>query len=127
MNVLKATNKYKICSGYKAVHYINSCLGNRLKLSRDQELKLIHEFGDSGMNGNLDMDIQFYTWEREIPQGKNIMWRLTAPFHFIFAILITLTIFPIHWLIYGTNDFGRKNWLINTMTAWYGKIWEVNI
>ena len=114
MNVLKATNKYKICSGYKAVHYINSCLGNGLKLSRDQELKLLHEFGDSGMNGNLDMDIQFYTWEKETPQGKNIMWRLTAPFHFIFAILITLTIFPIHWLI-------------NTMTAWYGKIWEVNI
>ena len=56
-------------------------------LTTQQRIDLINEFGDSGIHGNLGMPFIAYDWEEEEPKGKNV-WRLTAPFFFVYALVI---------------------------------------
>lgn len=124
--MFRAQNRYKVCSGYEAIEYINKCLkqGYAEKLSKDQERVLREQFGNNGMLGNLGMDVQFYVWQEEKPQGNNMLWRLTIPFYFIFSIFSCFIYEPIYWLFTGKWSLGRDSKYLQFTYWWSDKIFK---
>lgn len=124
--MFRAQNRYKVCSGYEAVNYIEKCLkhGCSTALSSDQRRVLREQFGDSGIRGNLGMDVQFYVWQDEGVEGCNAWWRLTWPFFFIVLLLFHLTVYPIHWVCTGKYSLGKDSWLLSILYKWEDKIYK---
>lgn len=125
MKKILANNRYKICSGHDVARIIKKGLEEeRTPLSNDQYFALIRFLGDGGTYGNLDMDFQMYSWEKEKKEGKNMLWRMTVPLFFLYAMLYLLIVYPIHWVVTGkyqldmNNPIGWFNW------AWYHKIFK---
>lgn len=124
-NMFKAQNRYKVCSSSKAINYIDKCLAQYdCQLSDQQKYALRQKFGDSGALGNLDMDVQFYTWEKETEDGKSMLWRFTIPFFFIFCLFLHIIVFPIHWIISGKYTLGNKSKILNFAFAWQDKLFK---
>lgn len=119
-----AQNRYKVCSGYEAVSFINDCLKkDNVKLTDAQYRCLLKQFGNSGMLGNLDMDVQFYVW-KDVEDGYSWLWRLTLPFHLLYAALVNFIICPIHWIFTGKFTLGNKSKLLAFGYAWYDRIFK---
>jgi hypothetical protein len=122
--VEKLGDRYKVLSGWKTVDLIDKALKKHSNgLTTQQRRDLINEFGDSGLCGNLEMPFIAYAWEEEKPTGKNV-WRLTAPFFFVYALIVIGIVSPIKWLITGKYYFSQKSKINIFNIGWYNKIFD---
>ena len=122
--VEKLGDRYKLLSGWKTVNIIDEILKeNGCELTNEQSRTLRNLFGDSGLHGNLAMPFIAYAWEEENPTGKNA-WRLTAPFFFVYALVIIGIVSPIKWLITGKYYFSNKSKITIFNVGWYNKIFD---
>lgn len=122
--VEKLGDRYKVLSGWKTVDLIDKALKKHSNgLTTQQRRDLINAFGNSGLRGNLEMPFIAYAWEEEEPTGKNV-WRLTAPFFFVYAIIIIGIVLPIKWLITGKYSFSQKSKINIFNIGWYNKIFD---
>ena len=102
--------KFKRLSGWQVVNHIEKFLKeNREPLTKEQGRLLRERWGmDSGIHGDLNLPFQAYTWDAVKYNGKPLV-RLTLPFFIVFAILMTLIVRPIHWILTGSWWFGNSN------------------
>ena len=102
--------KFKRLSGWQVVNHIEKFLKeNREPLTKEQGRLLRERWGmDSGIHGDLNLPFQAYTWDAVKYNGKPLV-RLTLPFFIVFAILMTLIVRPIHWVLTGSWWFGNSN------------------
>lgn len=122
--VEKLGDRYKVLSGWKTVDLIDKALKEHgTGLTIQQRKDLLNEFDDSGIHGNLGMPFIAYDWEEEEPKGKNV-WRLTAPFFFVYALVIIGIVLPIKWLITGKYHFSQKSKINIFNIGWYNKIFD---
>ena len=101
--------KFKRLSGWQVVNHIEKFLKeNREPLTKEQGRLLRERWGmDSGIHGDLNLPFQAYTWDAVKYNGKPLV-RLTLPFFIVFAILMTLIVRPIHWILTGSWWFGES-------------------
>lgn len=119
-------DNYQLLSGWKAVNLINEYLKQKtVGLTAEQERVLKESFGDSGICGNLDMPFLAYAWDEKPPQGKNVLWRLTIPFLFLWVfVVLTLLFLPFKWLLTGKYRLEGDS-KIGIMTEnWYNKVFK---
>ena len=115
-------HKYKALSGYEVANEIIKLMKTTYSpLTKEQEQALKRELGDSGMLGNLDMPFQAYKWEKEHPNGRNTLWRLSVIF-FLMALILTLPIVFIYWCINGKAQLPIE-WKLTKMLI----KWEQNV
>ena len=101
--------KFKRLSGWQVVNHIEKFFKeNGRPLTKEQESLLGYWGMDSGIYGDLNLPFQAYTWEAVKYKGKPLV-RLTIPFFIVFAILMTLIVRPIHWVLAGSWWFGEPN------------------
>ena len=115
-------HKYKALSGYEVANEIIKLMKTTYSpLTKEQEQALKRELGDRGMLGNLDMPFQAYKWEKEHPNGRNTLWRLSVIF-FLMALILTLPIVFIYWCINGKAQLPIE-WKLTKMLI----KWEQNV
>ena len=102
--------KFKRLTGLQVVNHIEKFLKeNREPLTKEQRHLLRERWGmDSGIHGDLNLPFQAYTWEAVRYKGNPLV-RLTIPVFIVFAILMTLIVRPIHWVVAGSWWFGEPN------------------
>lgn len=117
-------HKYKALSGYEVANEIIKLMKTTYSpLTKDQEQALKRELGDSGILGNLDMPFQAYKWEKEHPNGKNILWRLSVIFYLV-TLILTIPIVFICWLVNGKSYLPRKWKFTKILIKWNQNIFE---
>lgn len=113
--------KFKRLSGWQVVNHIEKFLKEKGEpLTAEQGQLLRERWGmDSGIHGDLNLPFQAYTWEAVKYKGKPLV-RLTLPFFIVFAILMTLIVRPIHWVLTGSWWFGdSKSKLETFINKWW--------
>ena len=113
--------KFKRLSGWQVVNHIEKFLKeNREPLTKEQGRLLREHWGmDSGINGDLNLPFQAYTWEAVKYNGKPLV-RLTLPLFIVFVILMTLIVRPINWVLTGSWWFGDPNTKIESfINKWW--------
>lgn len=102
--------KFKRLSGWQVVNHIENFLKEKGEpLTEEQGRLLRGSWGfASGINGDLNLPFQAYTWESVKYHGKPLV-RLTLPIFVVFVILMTLIVRPINWIITGSWWFGDAN------------------
>ena len=113
--------KFKRLSGWEVVSKIERFLNeNGEPLTKEQWRLLLNDWGmASGIHGDLNLPFQAYTWEAVKYNGKPLV-RLTLPFFIVFAILMTLIVRPIHWVLTGSWWFGdSKSKLETFINKWW--------
>ena len=113
--------KFKRLSGWQVVNHIeNFFKENGEPLTEEQVRLLRNRWGlSSGIHGDLNLPFQSYTWEAVKYKGKPLV-RLTIPVFFIFIILMTLIVRPIHWVLTGSWWFGdSKSKLESFINKWW--------
>ena len=117
-------HKYKALSGYEVANEIIKLMKTTYSpLTKEQEQTLKRELGDSGMLGNLDMPFQAYKWEKEHPNGRNTLWRLSVIF-FLMALILTLPIVFIYWCINGKAQLPIEWKLTKMLIKWEQNVFE---
>ena len=119
-------DNYQLLSGWKTVNLINERLKQKtIGLTIEQERVLKDSFGDTGICGNLDMPFLAYSWEEKKPQGKNVWWRLTIPFLFLWVFfLLTPIVLPIKWLLTGNYALNGDSKIGVLTENWYNKVFS---
>lgn len=117
---IKATNRYKVLSGYETVNVISDLLKDFQPLTNEQKRYLMEVFGNTGVNGNLNMPFQFYSWEHEKKKGSSILWRLTLPLLFV----VTLVCIIIKFIFYGKTSFNQNGKCGLILNKWNEKIFD---
>ena len=113
--------KFKRLSGWQVIKHIDDFLTkNGEPLTKEQWSLLLEDWGmASGIHGDLNLPFQAYTWEAVKYNGKPLV-RLTLPFFIVFAILMTLIVRPIHWVLTGSWWFGdSKSKLESFINKWW--------
>ena len=113
--------KFKRLTGWQVVNLIEKFLKeNGESLTEEQGRLLRERWGmDSGIHGDLNLPFQAYTWEAVKYNGKPLM-RLTLPLFIVFAILMTLIVRPIHWMLTGSWWFGdSKSNFESVINKWW--------
>ena len=113
--------KFKRLSGWQVVSHIRKFLEKHGEpLTKEQWRLLLEDWGmASGIHGDLNLPFQAYTWEAVKYNGKPLV-RLTLPFFIVFAILMTLIVRPIHWVLTGSWWFGDSNSKLETfINKWW--------
>ena len=102
--------KFKRLSGWQVVNHIEKFFKEEGKPLTEEQSKALHYYWgmDSGIHGDLNLPFQAYTWDAVKYNGKPLV-RLTLPFFIVFAILMTLIVRPIHWILTGSWWFGNSN------------------
>lgn len=117
-------HKYKALSGYEVANEIIKLMKTTYSpLTKEQEQALKRELGDRGMLGNLDMPFQAYKWEKEHPNGRNTLWRLSVIF-FLMALILTLPIVFIYWCINGKAQLPIEWKLTKMLIKWEQNVFE---
>ena len=111
--------KFKRLSGWQVVNHIEKFLKEKGEpLTEEQRKELQYYWGmDSGIHGDLNLPFQAYTWEAVKYNGKPMV-RLTLPIFIVFAILMTLIVRPIHWILTGSWWFGGSQ-LESFINKWW--------
>lgn len=86
------------------------------ELSPRQKEVLKREF----YQGYTEMPFQAFVWESDKTRSKSIWWRLTWPFFFIWCMLSTVIIYPIHWLLTGNSS--NPDWNVKITRTWYDNV-----
>jgi len=123
MNIVRNLgDRYKVLSGLQTAILIEETLEKEgCPLSDHQKRRLRDSFGNSGNRGNLDMPFIAYAWEEEKPSG-NIGWRISAPFMYLYAIIMSFIIQPIKWVLTGKYYWGQKSPISRFGVNWYNKV-----
>ncbi len=58
---------------------------------------------------------------RRKKQKQNPLIRLTAPFYFIYYLLLFLTM-PFKWLFTGKNGYSMDSWIVKSIQWWKTKL-----
>ena len=94
---------------------------DKYSLTDDQIRQLRYYWGDdTGMYGDHGLPFQAYMWKKQ--ESKGSWLRITFPFFLVFAILMTLIVRPLHWLLTGNWWFGDKSKLEDFIARWYVSI-----
>jgi len=119
-------DRYRLLSGFETVNLIDKALKKRTGgngLEEWQKRKLIEEFGNGGIRGNLDMPFLAYAWEEEETSG-NFGWRLTFPLFLVFYIIECFICLPLKWVFTGKYYLSQKSWFGQFGMNWYNKIYN---
>jgi len=119
-------DRYRLLSGFETVNLIDKALKKRTGgngLEEWQKRKLIEEFGNGGIRGNLDMPFLAYAWEEEETSG-NFGWRLTFPLFLVFYIIECFICLPLKWVFTGKYYLSQKSWFGRFGMNWYNKIYN---
>ena len=102
--------KFNRLSGWQVISHIERFLKEKGEPLTEEQWRLLRDNWGmaSGIHGDLNLPFQAYTWEAVKYNGKPLV-RLTIPLFIVFAILMTLIVRPIHWMLTGSWWFGESN------------------